>query len=126
MDCIFCKIIKGEIPSYKIYEDEDVLVFLDINPDTNGHTLVIPKTHYQNIFDIEKNTLSHILEVATKIMKQLEKTLNCDGFTLVQNNGIVQEVKHFHLHIKPVYQNEENLILLPVEEIYHQITKEDN
>lgn len=126
MNCIFCKIINGEIPSYKIYEDETVLVFLDINPDTNGHTLVIPKMHYQDIFDIDKNTLSHILDVATKIMKVLEEKLHCDGFTLVQNNGIVEEVKHFHLHIKPVYQNEENLILLPVEDIYNKITKEDN
>lgn len=125
MDCIFCKIVNGEIPSYKIYEDDSVFVFLDINPDTNGHTLVIPKKHYKDIFDIDEDTLKHIFNIAKKIMEQLKEQLHCDGFTLVQNNGVVQEVKHFHLHIKPVYTNEENLIILPVEEIYHKITKED-
>lgn len=121
MNCVFCQIIKGDIPSYKIYEDENVIAFLDIHPDTNGHTLIVPKKHYQDIFDIEKNNLNYVLESAKKIMHQLESKLHCDGFTLVQNNGIVEEVKHFHLHIKPMYQNEENLILLPVEEIYSKI-----
>lgn len=125
MNCIFCKIINGVIPSYKIYEDEQVLVFLDINPASNGHTLIIPKKHYQDMFDIDENTRSHIFEISKKIMNLLEQKLHCDGFTLIQNNGIVEEVKHFHLHIKPAYKNEENLIILPVEDIYNKITKED-
>ena len=123
MNCIFCKIINGDIPSYKIYEDEQVLVFLDINPDSNGHTLIIPKNHYQDIFDIEENTLNHIFKISKEIMNLLKQKLNCDSFTLIQNNGIVQEVKHFHLHIKPVYEN--NLSILPVEDIYNKLTKED-
>ena len=123
MNCIFCKIINGDIPSYKIYEDEQVLVFLDINQDSNGHTLIIPKNHYQDIFDIEENTLNHIFKISKEIMNLLKQKLNCDGFTLIQNNGIVQEVKHFHLHIKPVYEN--NLSILPVEDIYNKITKKD-
>ena len=121
MNCVFCQIIKEDIPSYKIFEDENVIAFLDIHPDTNGHTLIVPKKHYQDMFDIEKLELNYVLEIAKKIMKLLENKLHCDGFTLVQNNGIVEEVKHFHLHIKPVYQSEENLILLPVEEIYSKI-----
>ena len=61
MNCVFCQIIKGDIPSYKIYEDENVIAFLDIHPDTNGHTLIVPKKHYQDIFDIEKNNLNYVL-----------------------------------------------------------------
>jgi len=103
MDCLFCKIIAGEIPSYKIYEDDKVLAFLDIHPDSMGHTLIIPKQHFQDISDIDIDTLSHILKVAKMLKQRLEDTLHCTGLTLVQNNGTVQEVKHFHLHLKPHY-----------------------
>ena len=116
MDCIFCKIINGEIPSYKIYEDEVVLAFLDINPDSNGHTLIIPKKHYTDIMEIDNETLIHIFDVARKLKTQIEEKLHCNGVTFIQNNGDVQEIKHYHLHIKPYYKKEEEL--LPVEEIY--------
>lgn len=102
-DCIFCKIIAGDIPCYKIYEDDIILAFLDVNPDTNGHTLIIPKMHYKDLYDIDEQTLIHIFKCAKDIGNKIIKNLNCDGFTLVQNNGDVQEVKHFHLHIKPYY-----------------------
>ena len=104
-DCIFCKIIKGEIPCMKIYEDDVVLAYLDINPDSNGHTLIVPKKHYKDVFDIDDNTLLHIYKVSRKIMKILEEKLGCEGFSLVQNNGFIQEVKHYHLHIKPHYKD---------------------
>ena len=106
MNCIFCKIVNGEIPSYTIYEDELVKAFLDTNPDVNGHTLIVPKKHCQDLFDIDENTLMHIMNVAKKIDKQLREKLNTNGLTLVQNNGLKQEVKHFHLHLKPQYKNE--------------------
>lgn len=106
-NCIFCKIINGDIPCYKIYEDDLVVAFLDINPISNGHTLIVPKQHFQDLYDIDNNVLNHILEIAKKIAKQITAKLNCDGFTLVQNNGAVQEVKHFHLHIHPYYKNSE-------------------
>ena len=106
MNCIFCKIVNGEIPSYTIYEDELVKAFLDTNPDVNGHTLIVPKKHYQDLFDIDENTLMHIMNVAKKIDKQLREKLNTNGLTLVQNNGLKQEVKHFHLQLKPQYKNE--------------------
>ncbi len=104
MDCLFCKIIKGEIPSYTVYEDEYVKVFLDIHPDSKGHMLIIPKDHYKDLKDIQEKVLSHIMKIAKKMKEKLEEKLQIDGLTLVQNNGEIQEVKHFHLHLKPYYK----------------------
>lgn len=119
MNCIFCKIINNEIPSYKIYEDDVVLVFLDVNPDSNGHSLIIPKKHYTDLNDIPQETLNHIMKIAKNIKKLLEEKLNCDGLTLIQNNGNIQEVKHYHLHLKPYYEKIEQLSL---EDVYKKIT----
>lgn len=105
MDCIFCKIINGEIPAKKIYEDEVVIAFLDVNPDSFGHTLIIPKKHYCDLSDIDIQTITHIMNVAKELMLKMKNKLNYDGLTLIQNNGAVQEVKHFHLHLKPFYKN---------------------
>lgn len=118
MDCIFCKIINGDIPSYKIYEDNLVYAFLDINPDSPGHTLIIPKKHYQDLVNIDNETLLHIFDVARILKKKLEEKLNIDGLTLIQNNGDVQEVKHFHLHLKPYYNNK---IDMDIEDVYKKI-----
>ena len=115
MDCLFCKIINKEIPSYKIYEDDVVYAFLDINPDSVGHTLIIPKKHYLDLDDIDIDTLKHIMEIAKILKKRIEEKLNCDGLTLIQNSGDIQEVKHFHLHLKPFYNNKKDKTL---EEVY--------
>ena len=115
MDCLFCKIINNEIPSYKIYEDDVVYAFLDINPDSVGHTLIIPKKHCLDLDDIDIDTLKHIMEIAKLLKKRIEEKLNCDGLTLIQNSGDVQEVKHFHLHLKPFYKNKKDKTL---EEVY--------
>lgn len=115
---IFCKIINNEIPSYTLYEDEVVKVFLDVNPNHPGHTLIVPKKHYQDFFDIDNETLYHILEVAKKTAKQLKEKLNYDGISFAENNGLGQEVKHFHLHLIPRYNNEEKL---SVEEVYNKL-----
>ena len=115
MDCLFCKIINKEIPSYKIYEDDVVYAFLDINPDSVGHTLIIPKKHYLDLDDIDIEILKHIMEVAKMLKKRIEERLNCDGLTLIQNSGDIQEVKHFHLHLKPFYNNKKDKTL---EEVY--------
>lgn len=120
-DCIFCKIINGDIPSYKIYEDDIVIAFLDINPDSNGHTLIIPKKHYKDLEEIDEDVLNHILKVSKKLKKVLEDKLKNDGLTLVQNNGDIQEVKHFHLHLKPYYNDKQEI--LPAEEIYSRFDK---
>ena len=111
-DCIFCKIINGDIPCMKVYEDDVCLAYLDINPDCDGHTLIVPKKHYKDIFDIPSDTLLSIMEAGKKIMKILEDKLNCNGFTLIQNNGDIQEVKHFHLHIKPYYNDKKSIELI--------------
>lgn len=118
MDCIFCKIINGDIPSYKVYEDDLVYAFLDINPDSPGHTLIIPKKHYQDLVSIDNETLLHIFDVARILKKKIEEKLNIDGLTLIQNNGDVQEVKHFHLHLKPYYNNK---IDMDIEDVYKKI-----
>lgn len=115
MDCIFCKIVNGDIKSYKIFEDELVVAFLDINPMAPGHTLIVPKKHYRDIEDIDLNTLSHILNVAKTIKTKMEEKLNINGLTLIQNNGDIQDVKHFHLHLKPYYK--EN-IELDIKKVY--------
>ena len=116
---MFCKIINEEIPSYTIYEDDKVKAFLDIEPDVNGHTLIIPKKHYTDISDLDNETLTHIFDVARYLKSLMETKLQIDGLTLVQNNGDVQEVKHFHLHLKPHYQEEQ--VLLPVEDVYEKL-----
>lgn len=120
MDCVFCKIINGEIPSYTIYEDEIVKVFLDINPVSVGHMLIIPKKHYENLDDIDMDTLTHINKISKKMHNLLKEKLNVDGMSVIQNNGDVQEVKHYHMHIKPYYNNSKSLT---VEEVYDVLTK---
>ena len=100
---IFCKIVNGEIPSYTIYEDDMVKCFLDVNPLKNGHTLIVPKKHFTDINDIDMEYLSKVNESAKKVVKLLSDKLSPDGFRLVQNNGNLQEVKHYHLHVIPNY-----------------------
>ena|SRR5574344_252020 len=121
MDCLFCKIINGEIPCYKIYENEFVLCFLDINPMSNGHTLIVPKKHIKDVNDLDNETLSRINDAAKIIIKKLQNTLNPDGFRFVQNNGNIQEVKHYHLHIVPTYINKPNN--KKVQDVYDELIK---
>ena len=123
MDCLFCKIIDGSIPSYTIFEDELVKVFLDINPNTNGHSLIIPKKHFKDLDDIDNDTLLHIMDVARYIKKLLINKLNCDGVQLIQNNGDCQEVKHYHLHLQPFYKEVHEKI--DVVDIYNLLKDED-
>ena len=112
MDCLFCKIANGEIPSLKVYEDDIVIAFLDINPDSDGHTLIVPKKHFTDLDDIDLNTLNHINKVSKEVKKILEQKLGCEGISLLQNNGFVQEIKHYHLHLKPYYKNKKNIELI--------------
>jgi len=117
MNCIFCKIIKGEISSYTIYEDEIVKVFLDVNPISNGNSLVVPKKHYKDINDIDLDTLTHIQKIVKELYPKYKEKLNCDGVTLCQNNDYGQEVKHYHLHIIPRYENDGIEIISKLEKI---------
>lgn len=107
-NCLFCKIIKGEIPSYKVYENEHTLTFLDINPESYGHTLIIPKKHFKNYQDIDLETIKNVNETGKIIFDKIKTNLNPDGIRLVQNNGIIQDVPHYHLHIVPVYKKDKD------------------
>ena len=119
---IFCKIVSGEIPTKKIFEDDTVMVIMDVNPVSDGHCLVIPKIHYQDLYDIDTQTLNHILGVAHDWSKILMEKFDCDGVTLVQNNGSVQEVKHFHLHVIPKYEGKDK-VTLSVDDVFHKIVE---
>ena len=104
-DCIFCKIIKGEIPSKTIYEDDLVKAFLVINPISDGHILLIPKTHYTNFLDTPNETIKKMYEIIkTKIYPLLQEKLNIQGLSICQ---IGKDVKHYHIHLIPQYENVE-------------------
>ncbi len=103
---IFTKILRGDIPCHKVYEDKKSLVFMDILPSSQGHCLVIPKTPSRNIFDIEEADLRHIISVTQKIAKAAKETLKCDGVTIRLHNEKAggQEVFHTHFHVIPRYE----------------------
>ena len=106
-DCLFCKIINKEIPAEIIFEDKDVLVFLDINPTTNGDTLVIPKKHFENYFDVSEELLEHMNDVYKSLYKVYKEKLNCIGLTLSTNLEYGQDIKHMHMHFIPRYKDDE-------------------
>ena len=105
-NCLFCKIIKGEIPSYTVYENDNVKAFMDINPMSKGHLLVIPKNHYTNLFDVDKEVLRQIDELICETYPRLKEKLGAEGLTRIQNNELGQEVKHYHMHLIPRYKND--------------------
>lgn len=106
-NCVFCNIIKGEITSKTVYEDEKIQVIMNINPNSNGHLLVIPKSHIVNINDMNGELIQHCLQIIKeKLYPLLKEKLNCEGLTMVQNNELGQEIKHYHIHLIPRYQND--------------------
>ncbi len=107
-DCIFCKIVHGELPSYKIYEDEKTFAFLDINPVNPGHTLVIPKKHTPDVFEIEESEWDAVMRTVRRVAHALEKSLNPSGINLAMNNrsGAGQVVFHAHVHVMPRYKDD--------------------
>ena len=102
-DCIFCKIVKGEIPSEKIYEDEDFLAFADIKPAEEGHTLLISKKHFNTLSEVDKEVGSKFIEVIQNVGKSLMNKYNSTGFNITLNNGRAagQVVGHVHFHLLP-------------------------
>lgn len=124
-DCLFCKIIDGSIPSYTVYEDNKVKVFLDINPNNDGHLLVIPKEHKANLYEMDDDTLIYMLNIIREKLKPiLSDKLNIDGLTISQNNDYGQEVKHFHIHVIPRYKNDKFPLASncsKVEDVYHKL-----
>lgn len=133
-NCIFCKIANHEIPGKVLYEDDVCMAFLDLSQTTDGHTLVIPKKHYDHFLDVDENTLSHMMIVGQKIANQLQKKMNAKGFNIITNMNEVagQSVKHFHIHIIPRYQKEDSFDVhytdrsndVELENIYQQIISE--
>ena len=107
--CVFCKIVNGEIPSYKIYETDNVMAFLDISQNTKGHTLVIPKKHIESIFDLDEQTGRDLFEAVIKTTNILKNKLGFKNVNLLNNNGSLagQVVNHYHIHIIPRYGNDE-------------------
>ena len=111
-DCIFCRIANGEIPSRTIYEDQKFRVILDLNPATKGHSLILPKDHASNLYDLPDETAAAALVLAKKLASVLRDRLGCDGLNVVQNNGEAagQTVPHFHLHLIPRYENDGKIL----------------
>lgn len=108
-DCLFCKIIAGEIPSAKVYEDEHIYAFLDISQVAKGHTLIIPKEHSRNLFDTSEETAAKLFAKVPKIANALKTTYQAVGMNLLNNNEKIasQTVFHLHLHLIPKYEDDE-------------------
>lgn len=130
-NCIFCKIVAKEIPNYTIYEDDNFLAYLDISQTTKGHTLVVPKKHYANIFEIDQETMKELYGVVHTLANQIVTKLDAKGVNTLQNNGEVagQTVNHFHVHIIPRYDENDTIEIkfhenqFDLEAIKDQITK---
>ena len=103
-NCIFCKIVKGEIPSKKIYDDDNNIAFLDINPNVDGHTLIIPKKHYEDFTKLDNESILEMYSLGKKLTSSLMKKLNAKAMTFTMNYGDSQEVKHVHLHLLPDFR----------------------
>lgn len=106
--CIFCKIANGEIPSATLYEDEDFRVILDLGPASKGHTLILPKEHYKDLYHLDDEIAAKALVLAKRMITKLTEVLGCEGYNIVQNNGELagQTVFHFHMHLIPRYKND--------------------
>ena len=107
MDCIFCKIAAGEVPAHKVYEDDQVVAFLDVSPWTKGHTLILPKSHHLDLLDTPDEIVAKIAVLAKDLAINYKPTLQVDGFNILNNCGepAGQEVMHYHLHLIPRYKD---------------------
>ena len=102
-DCVFCKIVAGKLPSYRVYEDKGHVAFLDINPFSPGHTLVCPKRHGETLWDMDEHEIADVFRVASKVSMGVVAAMKADGFRIMQNNGEAanQAVAHIHVHVIP-------------------------
>ncbi|MFH1129651.1 MAG: HIT family protein [Patescibacteria group bacterium] len=107
-DCIFCKIVKGEIPSFKVFENDKVFCFLDINPLTRGHALVIPKNHVENVFDVSEEDLKEIIIVVKNLSEKMKKVWGIEGVNIMNASGKASEQSVFHLHFHIVPRRTED------------------
>ncbi len=121
MDCLFCSIVAGKIPSHKVYEDEYTFAFLDINPISDGHTLVIPKHHHENLLTASEDDAMLVAKTVKKVANALKKTFNADGVNVLQANGTAagQSVFHYHVHVVPRKENDELKLWPPTKRLGH-------
>ena len=121
--CIFCSIVKGDIPSYKVYEDDDFLAFLDISQAEIGHTLVVPKKHFDNLLEMDDETAKKMIVLVKKLANKVKSATNASGINILNNNGLAagQSVNHIHFHIIPRYENDD-LIMKFTE---HKLSQEE-
>lgn len=103
MNCVFCKIVNGEIPSNVLYQDDIVMVIMDIKPTTDGHVLIIPKKHYEDFFNVDDDVMAHMFKIAKMLGPKIMQKLKANSLTLLINYGDDQVVKHLHLHLLPDY-----------------------
>ena len=131
-DCIFCKIVNKTLPSTCVFENERIMVFKDIHPAAPIHVLVIPKKHFENILEVDAQTLAHVMQVTQKLAKQIVEKLNAKGLNILTNTNEVagQTVHHFHVHILPRYDEKELVIEfndhsqdVDLDEVYQKIVK---
>ncbi len=108
-NCLFCKISNKEIPSDIVYESEIFSVFMDKYPDSPGHMLVVPKAHIKDALDMDDDTFKQMNKIIKKMMTLINERLKPDGIVLIQNNGVCQEIKHYHMHIIPKYEKETSM-----------------
>ena len=113
-DCIFCKVLAGDLPSERIYEDDHAVAVMDINPWTRGHAVVVPRRHAANLFEIEDDELAHVARAAKRVAAMMRDTLGCEGINLLQSNGPAawQTIFHLHVHVIPRYEGDP--LALPV------------
>ena len=121
-DCLFCKIANKEIEAKILYEDEDLMVILDAYPDTDGHTLVIPKKHYEDIYSIDPEVFLKIFTTGKEKAQTLMNKLDKNSLTFLVNYGDAQDIKHFHLHLLPDFMHKEHKY--SKEEIYDKLMKD--
>ena len=107
-DCIFCKIVAGDLPSQRVDEDEHTVAFMDLNPWTRGHALVVPKRHSRDLLEIEDEDLDHVAHAAKRLAQRMKDRLGCDGINLLNSCGEAawQTVFHFHIHVIPRYEGD--------------------
>ena len=108
-NCIFCKIAGGEIPTATLYEDADFRVIMDVSPASKGHALILPKEHFANVYELSDELAAKVFVLAKKMVTKLKDIVGCDGYNILQNNGVAagQTVFHFHMHLIPRYENDE-------------------
>ena len=107
-DCIFCKIVAGDLPAQVVYQDDHTVSFMDINPWTRGHALVIPRNHSRNLLDIDEDDLAHVMAAAKRLAVHMRDRLGCDGVNVLNSSepAAWQTVFHFHVHVIPRYDDD--------------------